>query len=1005
MPKSKVFPNTTQTFEVKLQHPPNIEKSEIIWTVNDKIFSVCESDYRKNQVLDGNTISFQSHFSLDDNPALSNHKLSYNMPETYNPDDKFLIAFTVRNLHKERKMVTVARPKIPVDIKAEIIGYNNCDSLLSLDTHSNSDSSILAEKTAKVKIDWEFLGDLDDVLGFTLEMRPLHEKELYPRWTRCGEKEIESLQYPGNNKDFYDVDSQDYVTGLITDATSIIVNLPLPLAKNVNHSNAPEFIFRVFSHNSGGPSHASEPSNPIKLLSPLTCIEKLPEQICIDESQNETLISVQMNRNVDARFDSLPIWRLNSQIMKVDRDPDDRSNFYKFKADLKADAVPPVSFPATLELYDHTNKLLAKTILIKEPPTFTNKLPDSIEVNESDRATFHIQTSKNTEVIWRINNQILDENQLSAGFEIVNSDCNKYLMIEEASLDNEGEISATIVETGELCSTFLYVNPNDDEDDEILNLALPPTDVTSRRVSFAQAQDNQIHEYTQAENTTTDVDQEQFDTATSATLSESSSTSSLGELPILNTPDEVDSDELENTLENEVNESDFETDVAEISSAASTVSSESSDFENSEDESSEELTEISVSTQPIDIYSSTKHISSNNVDVKSTSIISITALEDIKEVSDHQMLVGFGEDTSLEVFQEQEIKGTSSIKDGTSYSSSGYHKPEPKDSKPLDEVEVPLEDIMVPKVPDNFLGVVLDSIIQKKLAEDEGEEKPKSEEQTNETVQKSEEPTKIPKNFMEVVMDSMIQKSLIEETENKPTETTTQELLVGFGEDTSLEVFQEQEVKAVSSIKQGVSYSSSGYHVSGDDVNKELKDPKLDEVEVPLEDIIPEPEIQKIEPEPTENFTSQAHHERIREEENLEEEEPDFDEVEYVVDEEDLRDRTWAEPIIEAPASLKNTLVLPAGEVLELVAAFDGNPMPSLLWKFNDVMVWGLIIRDFKSLYRIYFYSLTLFPITQNLNQILIIQIIPLLLSLINNLPHLLQLLFRKSIRLHRQYI
>ena len=94
-------------------------------------------------------------------------------------------------------------------------------------------------------------------------------------------------------------------------------------------------------------------------------------------------------------------------------------------------------------------------------------------------------------------------------------------------------------------------------------------------------------------------------------------------------------------------------------------------------------------------------------------------------------------------------------------------------------------------------------------------------------------------------MDSMIQKSLIEETENKPTETTTQELLVGFGEDTSLEVFQEQEVKAVSSIKQGVSYSSSGYHVSGDDVNKELKDPKLDEVEVPLEDIIPEPEIQK----------------------------------------------------------------------------------------------------------------------------------------------------------------
>merc|ERR1712157_56687 len=229
--------------------------------------------------------------------------------------------------------------------------------------------------------------------------------------------------------------------------------------------------------------------------------------------------------------------------------------------------------------------------------------------------------------------------------------------------------------------------------------------------------------------------------------------------------------------------------------------------------------------------------------------------------------------------------------------------------------------------------------IQKKLAEDEGEEKPKSEEQTNETVQKSEEPTKIPKNFMEVVMDSMIQKSLIEETENKPTETTTQELLVGFGEDTSLEVFQEQEVKAVSSIKQGVSYSSSGYHVSGDDVNKELKDPKLDEVEVPLEDIIPEPEIQKIEPEPTENFTSQAHHERIREEENLEEEEPDFDEVEYVVDEEDLRDRTWAEPIIEAPASLKNTLVLPAGEVLELVAAFDGNPMPSLLWKFNDVII------------------------------------------------------------------
>lgn len=161
-------------------------------------------------------------------------------------------------------------------------------------------------------------------------------------------------------------------------------------------------------------------------------------------------------------------------------------------------------------------------------------------------------------------------------------------------------------------------------------------------------------------------------------------------------------------------------------------------------------------------------------------------------------------------------------------------------------------------------------------------------------------------------------------------EVANAQMLVGFSEETSLEVFTESTVKMSSTIKKD-NYSSSGYYM-GSKNRSSSGGQALEEVEVPLD----EEELARIAAEQDKSYTSQAYHSKVR---TVEESKQEFEEIVYKVTEDELKDRDWTDPTIECPISLKTTLVLPVGEVLELVASIDGNPFPKLTWTFNDHVI------------------------------------------------------------------
>lgn len=614
-PSTKCFPKNEQSIEVKLSHPPNIEKHEISWLINKK---------PAKQIKDLSKHLLECIF--DKTKTISTHKFTYKMPDqiTEDPECHPEITFICRNIQQEFHLSSIAKPKIPVNIVAKVAEYKS--------------------NTAKIQLNWEILSvsptEMKNIDGFSLQFRPV--KEDYTAWEKCGP--VDRL-----------IKETSYVV-------SVPFNSELYGQKHKNQLIQPDqYIFRVSSHNQGGQSHASEPSNSVRLEVPLKIDDRIPEAIHVTAFGADMNIQVQMNRPINPT-DVLPVWKINSmEFQPTVVDP--TTIKYSFSKNMFLDENKRLNFPDTLELSLPGGQVISTAPMIREPIQFLTKLPDNLEINEGERLTLNVKTDQPSDIVWRLNGKILTCEDV--GFEVIESEDNNYLMIEDVALENEGEISAMIVETGEICSTFLFVNPSEDFEEEEKESEIPePEEVEEKpKVSFGGFEK---HEY---EKMTSEEEEFMTDSASSGgddALDDNDKLSDIPEIENISTPESSDKEEEEEPHSQLTNI------TADIIMHAC----------------EEDLAKFTSAGQHIS-YSSSKCMSQNTTQISTTSAVSIAAM-DQTVMNEHSMLVGFGE-TSMEVFQESTVKLESKLRSG-SYSSSGYHKfGNSSVGDPIfDEVEVPL---------------------------------------------------------------------------------------------------------------------------------------------------------------------------------------------------------------------------------------------------------------------------------------------------------------------------
>lgn len=319
-------------------HPPNLEEHEISWRINDVT------------VRDKNLYNTVSTFTNSD--TTSNHSITYTIPDTAVSGDIFNISFVCRNILEECSIKAITKPKVPINVQCSRLEY-----LPDL-------------KKAKVKVNWEMIEN-KDIIGYSVEFRTRKENDTYSPWLKCG------------------------LGGYIKDV-SYTADVPY----DPKIPQATEVAFRVQSHNQGGSSHQSEPSNLLKLIKPITVTDSLPEMIHISALDNIKHVEVQMTRPIDPESDSLPVWKIENQTFQAEVSDPTTIKFTFTNNMLMGDRK--ISFPSTLSLISVDDKILTKTMVVKELPTFLTRLPDQLEVNSGERATFMVETNAACEVIWKI---------------------------------------------------------------------------------------------------------------------------------------------------------------------------------------------------------------------------------------------------------------------------------------------------------------------------------------------------------------------------------------------------------------------------------------------------------------------------------------------------------------------------------------------------------------------------------------------------------------------------